>query len=101
MLNELRTIPSRCTMRGGGGSSTTGAAFVGASPIAGAGISGVAGGSVGAGATPGVSGIVVGAGAGSVGATATTGASSCFKYIAAMNAYAFAGAWIWVQSPLT
>src|ERR1035437_9202176 len=111
MLVMPRTSPSRCTIRGGGGSVTSGSAAGGG---VGAGVGITAGGSVGAGttgasvgggATVGAAATVVaigvgsgGAGGGGVGAGASAG--PCFRYCAATNANALVGASISVQSPL-
>src|ERR1700690_2361070 len=103
MLVMPRTMPSRCTIRGGGGSSTTGSVG-GVTGVVIAGVSvegGTTGTSVGGGATGGTAATMVGAGVGSVGGGVGAGASAgpCFRYCAAMNAYAPGGAPISVQSP--
>src|SRR6185312_12769330 len=116
MLNEPRTTPSCSTMRGCGGSCDTvvaevsgiigipGMEVVGAVPAV---VAPAPGASVGGAATVGISVTVVvvagvtgsGVGVGFAVTVAPAPPSSCFKYCAATNAYAFAGAWICVHSP--
>src|SRR6266404_4953347 len=105
ILKVPRTIPSRCTMRGGGGSSTAAAGVdvisVGALVGGGTARAGVvAGVSVGAATTGGASATVAVLGAGSVGVVAGAAGASCFRYCAATKANASAGGSISNHSPL-
>src|ERR1044071_5047520 len=105
MLKVPRTIPSRCTIRGGGGSSITVAGADAASPGAlvtvSAGGGAAVGVSTGAATTGGAaSATVVAFVAGSGVAVATDVAGdSCFRYCAATKAYASAGGSICSHSP--
>src|SRR3974377_108378 len=70
MLVIPRTMPSRCTIRGGGGASSTAWSISGAGAFVIAGVSvggGTAGASVGGGATVGAGATVVGGGGGAGG----------------------------------
>src|SRR5438876_2012674 len=104
ILKVPRTIPSRCTTRGGGGSSTAAAgavvSSVGALVAGVAGAAGGAGVSVGAATTGGASATVAVLGAGSAGVVASATGASCFRYCAATNANASAGGSISSHSPL-
>src|SRR5689334_11205168 len=105
ILKVPRTIPSRCTIRGGGGSSTAAAGVdvnsVGAlvaGGTAGAGV--VAGDSVAAATTGGASAAVAVVGEASAGVVASAAGVSCFRYCAATKANASAGGSISNHSPL-